>query len=126
MKMILPGVAIVHPDPELRGIYARRLRRELAAVEACSDLNALEELLKIYEPRVFLVHLSLLDRSGRRYIKRLRTRMPHLTLITIGDVPENKGFDWVAGAGAMGHVPESAGRVGDVVTAVISASALGI
>jgi hypothetical protein len=102
---------IIHPEPELRSIYARQMRTCLGQVEAGESLADIELLLRVVQPRIIVMEQSLvLPIEGQRKLRQLREAYPEIALATVGagdgDVLS------AARSGIRAHISSTATRVG--------------
>lgn len=118
-KELVPATAVVvHPQPELRGIYTRRLRNEFLAVESCATVEELGELRRVQNPDVVVVGVDSLDARSQRSLRQMRLSHPRAALVTVGAVPAQDRLNFLAAFGSVLHIDPQTSRVGDVASAV--------
>ncbi len=124
-ELLAATVALVHPEPELRGIYARRLRHEFLAVESCSTVEDLVNLFRVQRPDVIIISLDALNARANRALRQLRRNHAQVALVTLGETPSGDRLKILSAFGAVSHIDPQIDRVGEVAAAARRASLAG-
>ena len=117
---ILPAtVLLVHPEPELRGIYTRLLRAEFLTVEACANIEELLELLHFHRPELLVISTDAFNSRAHRLLRQVRQDHSQAVLITVGATPGSGNNSLVAltAFGAVSHIDPRTSRVGAIAAA---------
>jgi len=112
-------ILIVDDHPIMRRGLAEliNLEKDLVVCGEAESVKSALDLIKIHEPHVALVDLSLKDESGLELIKDIRTRFPKVLMLVLSMHDEAFYAERVLRAGAKGYIMKGQ-ATGQVLVAI--------